>query len=229
MRREYLLNKMKKNLQICFLVITCFYISSCAKKDSSDKLNNRFESATNASKAFVLDPGNYELKLDSSRLNWECGWLGGMSHNGDIKFKNGKIEIKNKNSIAGKFTVNMNEIDCFDLGGGAKSKLISHLKSNDFFSVDNYNEAILEIDSLEHIKENEFLLYGDLMIKDIKNPVAMKGQIFKVENGYRASIKLSFDRAKFNVKYKSKSFFSDLGDNIIDDNVILNANVQLHK
>ena len=220
---------MKKNLQVFLLVITCFYISSCAKKDSSDKLNNRFESATNASKAFVLDPGNYELKLDSSRLNWECGWLGGMSHNGDIKFKNGKIEIKNKNSIAGKFTVNMNEIDCFDLGGGAKSKLISHLKSNDFFSVDNYNEAILEIDSLEHIKENEFLLYGDLMIKDIKNPVAMKGQIFKVENGYRASIKLSFDRAKFNVKYKSKSFFSDLGDNIIDDNVILNANVQLHK
>ena len=220
---------MKKNLQVFLLVITCFYISSCAKKDSSDKLNNRFESATNASKAFVLDPGNYELKLDSSRLNWECGWLGGMSHNGDIKFKNGKIEIKNKNSIAGKFTVNMNEIDCFDLGGGAKSKLISHLKSNDFFSVDNYNEAILEIDSLEHIKENEFLLYGDLMIKDIKNPVAMKGQIFKVENGYRASIKLSFDRAKFNVKYKSKSFFSDLGDNIIDDNVILNANVQLYK
>ena len=220
---------MKKNLQVFLLVITCFYISSCAKKDSSDKLNNRFESATNASKAFVLDPGNYELKLDSSRLNWECGWLGGMSHNGDIKFKNGKIEIKNKNSIAGKFTVDMNEIDCFDLGGGAKSKLISHLKSNDFFSVDNYNEAILEIDSLEHIKENEFLLYGDLMIKDIKNPVAMKGQIFKVENGYRASIKLSFDRAKFNVKYKSKSFFSDLGDNIIDDNVILNANVQLHK
>ena len=57
----------------------------------------------------------------------------------------------------------------------------------------------------------------------------MKGQIFKVENGYRASIKLSFDRAEFNVKYKSKSFFSDLGDNIIDDNVILNANVQLFK
>ena len=220
---------MKRYLQIFLLTLSCFYISSCAKKDSSDKLNNRFESATNASKAFVLDPGNYELKLDSSRLNWECGWLGGMSHNGDIKFKNGKIEIKNKNSIAGKFTVDMNEIDCFDLGGGAKSKLISHLKSNDFFSVDNYNEAILEIDSLEHIKENEFLLYGDLMIKDIKNPVAMKGQIFKVENGYRASIKLSFDRAKFNVKYKSKSFFSDLGDNIIDDNVILNANVQLHK
>ena len=220
---------MKKNLQVFLLVITCFYISSCAKKDSSDKLNNRFESSSNASKAFVLESGNYELKLDSSRLDWECGWLGGMSHNGDIKFKNGKIEIKNNNSAFGKFVVDMNKIDCFDLSGGAKSKLISHLKSNDFFSVDNYNEAILEIDSLEHIKENKFLLFGDLMIKDIKNPVAMKGQIFKVENGYRASIKLSFDRAKFNVKYKSKSFFSDLGDNIIDDNVILNANVQLFK
>ena len=220
---------MKKNLQVFLLVITCFYISSCAKKDSSDKLNNRFESSANASKVFVLESGNYELKLDSSRLDWECGWLGGMSHNGDIKFKNGKIEIKNNNSAFGKFVVDMNKIDCFDLSGGAKSKLISHLESDDFFSVDNYNEAILEIDSLEHIKENKFLLYGDLMIKDIKNSVAMKGHIFKVENGYRASIKLSFDRAKFNVKYKSKSFFSDLGDNIIDDNIILNANVQLFK
>ena len=220
---------MKRYLQIFILALSCFYISSCAKKDSSDKLNNRFESSSNAFKAFVLEPGNYDLKLGSSRLNWECGWLGGRSHDGDIKFKNGKIEIKNKNSIVGKFIVDMNKIDCFDLSGGAKSKLISHLKSNDFFSVDNYNEAILEIDSLEHIKENEFLLHGYLIIKDIKNPVAMKGQIFKVENGYKASIKLSFDRAKFNVKYKSKSFFSDLGNNIIDDNVILNANVQLYK
>ena len=41
--KEYLLSKMKKNLQIFLLVITCFYISSCAKKDSSDKSNNRFE------------------------------------------------------------------------------------------------------------------------------------------------------------------------------------------
>ena len=51
-----------------------------------------------------------------------------MSHNGDIKFKNGKIEIKNNNSVFGKFVVDMNKIDCFDLSGGAKSKLISHLK-----------------------------------------------------------------------------------------------------
>ena len=220
---------MKKNLQIFLLIITCFYISSCAKKDSSDKSNNRFESSANASKAFLLESGNYELKLDSSRLDWECGWLGGMSHNGDIKFKNGKIEIKNNNSVFGKFVVDMNKIDCFDLSGGAKSKLISHLKSDDFFSVENYDEAVLEIDSLEHIKKNEFLFYGYLIIKDIKNSVVMDGQIFKAENGYRALIKLVFDRAKFDVKYKSKSFFSDLGNNIIDDNVILNANVQLYK
>ena len=32
MRKEYLLSKMKKNLQVFLLVITCFYISSCAKK-----------------------------------------------------------------------------------------------------------------------------------------------------------------------------------------------------
>ena len=82
---------------------------------------------------------------------------------------------------------------------GAISKLISHLKSDDFFSVENYDEAVLEIESLEHIKENEFLFYGYLIIKDIKNSVVMDGQIFKAENGYRASIKLVFDRAKFDV------------------------------
>ena len=48
-------------------------------------------------------------------------------------------------------------------------------------------------------------------------------------SGYGADIKLVFDRSKYNVRYKSASFFSDLGDNIILDDVSLKAKIRLRK
>jgi len=217
---------MKKNLQIFLLVITCFYISSCAKKDSSDKSNNRFESSANASKAFLLESGNYELKLDSSRLDWECGWLGGMSHNGDIKFKNGKIEIKNNNSVFGKFVVDMNKIDCFDLSGGAKSKLISHLKSDDFFGANDFPTATLEFNSSNRYNDDGGQIFnGNLTIKGITNEVEFSAKLVRQTPLLHAVGKLVFDRSKYNVRFRSGSFFDDLGDKLILDDIEVDINL----
>ena len=57
----------------------------------------------------------------------------------------------------------------------------------------------------------------------------MNGEVEKVELGYSANIKLVFDRSKFNVRYRSASFFNDLGDRIISDEVFLNIKIKLNK
>ena len=124
----------------------------------------------------------------------------------------------------------MNTIQCFDLkNDGARNKLIRHLKSDDFFDVENYQETRLTITLSENIGGNNFLFIGNLTIKGITNPIQMSGEVHSTNSGYGVDIKLVFDRSKYNVRYKSASFFSDLGDNIILDDVSLKAKIRLRK
>jgi hypothetical protein len=39
----------------------------------------------------------------------------------------------------------------------------------------------------------------------------------------------TIDRSKWNIKYKSKSFFDDLGDSFIDDEIELTVNLVANK
>jgi polyisoprenoid-binding protein YceI len=178
----------------------------------------------------MFKSGDYTANSDSSSILWECGWLGGRSHNGDVAIKEGSVNIKNGRIVSAGFVVNMNTIQCFDLkNGGKRNNLISHLKSDDFFDVENHQEARLMITSSKDLGGNNFLFSGSLTIKDITNPIQMEGRVQTTTEGYAADIKLVFDRSRYNVRYKSASFFSDLGDNIISDSVSLNAKIRLRK
>ena len=74
-----------------------------------------------------------------------------------------------------------------------------------------------------------FSFEGNLTIKNITNSVQMKGEVQKTDLGYSAVIDLIFDRSKYDVKYRSASFFSDLGDRTISDDVSLNVKVKMNK
>ena len=124
----------------------------------------------------------------------------------------------------------MTTIDCHDEKNiGTKNKIIGHLKSDDFFDVKNYQKAKLEIISSKNIGGNEFLFKGNLTIKGKTNSVQMKGNVKKINAGYSADINLVFDRSKYDVRYRSAAFFSDLGDRIISDDVSLNVKIKLNK
>ena len=48
-----------------------------------------------------------------------------------------------------------------------------------------------------------------------------------IEKNNSASAKLTFDRSKFNVRYGSGSFFENLGDKLILDNIDLEISLLL--
>ena len=114
----------------------------------------------------------------------------------------------------------MESINCTDLSGGGKKSLEEHLMNDDFFSVNMYKTSKINISS--EMKPNNGLIdfKGNLEIKNISNPISFKSSISKTPEGkYTASSKLTFDRSMYNVKYKSKSFFDDLGDKFINDDI----------
>ena len=48
-----------------------------------------------------------------------------------------------------------------------------HLRSNDFFDMDNYPELTYETTGIEHVSGDEYKVTGDLTIKGVTNPVTL--------------------------------------------------------
>ena len=219
----------KNSVPSILFIAYLFSFISCGVKEKSTNKPEKFK-LDNDVALLVFDAGKYIAESDSSSVFWECRWLGGKKHDGDVYLEQGSVNIKDDGNISGNFVVDMNTIDCFDIENvGTKNKLIGHLKSDDFFDVENHQKARLEIHSSENIGGNNFLFKGSLTIKSITNPIEMKGEVQKFDSGYSADIKLVFDRSKYDVRHRSASFFNDLGDRIISDEVFLNVKIKLNK
>ena len=147
-------------------------------------------------------------------------------HNGSLKFLSGELTICPNNDgseslvCGGKFSVDMTSLLVEDLTGSSKQRLEGHLKSDDFFSVNKHKTAYLSINSSK-ATDSGFIAQGSLTIKDITHPIEVK--LTRNLGGFVAD--LVFDRSKYNVRYNSGSFFENLGDNLILDEIELTANL----
>ena len=105
--------------------------------------------------------------------------------------------------------VNMESINCLDLNGSSKEDLEGHLKSEDFFNIKKYPVVTFKITTVNHMT-----ILGILEIKGISKEINFNyTKLDKLK--YEAEIII--DRTNFNIKYKSKTIFSDLGDYFIYD------------
>ena len=151
-----------------------------------------------------------------SKVEWLGKKLSGQ-HKGTIKIKSGKLEMKEGKFSGGKIVMDMTTINTTDLEGEWKKKLDSHLNSPDFFNTSEHKTAQLEVKSVKSEGKSKYKVTGDLTIKKIKKPVTFN--VTKKDGKYTGTLK--FDRTKFDIKYKSGSFFKDLGDKLIYDDVEL--------
>ncbi len=170
---------------------------------------------------FCCNVYSQELILDNmnSSIKWTGKEITTKTHFGSIKFKEGKISMKGEKIISGSFIVDMTSIDCEDLSGKSKNYLESHLKSEDFFGVEDYPKASLSIKTSELKSDGNQLVKGDITIKGITQPISFKMSIQNKEG----KAKLIFNRAKHNVTYRSGNFFQNLGDKLIYDDIEIEA------
>ena len=96
------------------------------------------------------------------------------------------------------------------------------MRSDDFFSVELFPTAHLYISSSEIISDGKWLVNSFLTIKDISHPVAF--EMSNTDEGWIAN--LVFDRSKYNVKFRSGTFFENLGDKLIYDDIELTINLK---
>ena len=164
----------------------------------------------------------YNIVQDESSLMWTGREVSTSSHYGTINFTSGQFEIADGLISQGEFLVDMTSITVQDLTGGSKERLEGHLRSDDFFSVESFPTAHLYISSSEVISNGKWMVNGFLTIKDISHPVLF--EMVNTEDGWNAN--LVFDRSKYNVKFRSGTFFENLGDKLIYDDIELKINLK---
>lgn len=157
-----------------------------------------------------------EIKIvnpETSVINWTGKKVTGQ-HSGDIKIKEGALIFENAKLTGGSFIIDMNSMKCTDLKGKSAKKLEGHLASDDFFGVTNHPTATLEI---TNVKEKEgssiYEVIADITIKGISKTITFETQL----EANSATANVVINRADFDIKYGSGSFFDNLGDKIIYD------------
>ncbi|MGB0375911.1 MAG: YceI family protein [Flavobacteriaceae bacterium] len=159
------------------------------------------------------------LNIESSNLKWTGEEITTKQHYGSLKFKSGSLTFENEALVGGTFVVDMTTLKNKDLSGQSKEYLEGHLKSDDFFSVEKYPEATLVVTKGTALENGGYNVQGDLTIKGKTHPAVFE---LSPENGQWVAL-LTFDRAKYDVQFRSGSFFQNLGDKLIYDEIKLEA------
>lgn len=173
--------------------------------------------------------GVYAIDTENSVINWKGDkkFVSGYGHNGTIQVQEGSVTVEAGAITGGSFVIDMNTIENIDLADEPEdqAKLVGHLKSDDFFDVEQYPTAVFTITSVDGKK-----VTGDLTMKDVTHSVSFNADINISEDELTAATKeFAIDRAKWNVKYGSTKFFDLVQDNIISDEIKLQIDLQASK
>ena len=163
------------------------------------------------------------IDLEKSWLRWKATKVTG-SHEGPIKIKTASVELEKGLIKKGQFIVDMDTLSSDDMKEGKwRTKLIDHLKSDDFFSVKKFKTAVLNIKGSKALPNGDLKVKGSLIIKGVSKPV----EFIAKKAGPNFKGDLIFDRTHYNIKYGSSSFFKNLGDKVIHDDVKLSFLIKL--
>lgn len=224
---------MKKFLIILIIVVLAAW-AFMGGDDASDA-----EMTDGHDHAPVTVDGVYAVDLSTSTIAWtgRKSFVDGYEDTGTIGLKSGSFTVTDGKLSGATFVVDMTTIETVATGlGSGEANLTKHLKSDEFFGVEEYPEATFELGtSSDAIKEATIVtdqeegdeepewdgvtyeVTGDLTIKGTTEPVTFIVELFEEEGMVFVEATMSVDRSKYDVQYGSGSFFEDLGDKTIDD------------
>jgi polyisoprenoid-binding protein YceI len=160
-----------------------------------------------------------DIDLKQSKLEWTGKKLGG-EHYGEIQLSSGNLTFTKNKLTGGSFEMDMTSITCADITDTKSNKrLVDHLKSEDFFSVVRFPTSKFVITKVEPKSTNEYTVTGNLTIKGKTNPITFTANVNSINNQTVANATLTFDRSKYDVKFGSQSFFENLGEKLVYDDV----------
>ena len=215
------------SLATALLVATPVLAADGGKVKKAKKAKTAKAVAAPAAETLPVNP-------QASKVEWFATKVTGK-HNGTVLLKSGTMETTGGRLTGGTFVIDMTSIKVLDLtDADYNAKLTGHLNSDDFFSVEKNPTSTFTITSIAPIKKAEagkpnYTVNGDLTIKGITNRITFPATVTVSGGKVTAVGAITVDRSKFDVKYGSNSFFDNLGDKAISNDMIFNVNVVAQK
>lgn len=164
---------------------------------------------TDAKEVAQAEGADFAVDTTSS-LKWTGSKPTG-SHTGSFTITNGVLTVENGVVKAGNFTVSVSSLSNEDLTeDDGKSNLVNHLKSADFFDVEKFPTALFTItnveahtaDSTDAVKDANFLVSGNLQLKDSTKNISFPAKISIDGAKLSATADFNIDRTQWGMNYK---------------------------
>ncbi len=220
-----------KFLKHMLLVTVLVAFSSC--KDKADEATT---SEVEEAAKMESTSTTYNVNIEESTINWK-GFKPTGTHTGTIGIQEGTVSANDDGLESGSFVINMKSINVTDLASGeGKESLESHLmgtvegKEGDFFNVNQFPTANFVITSVKPMENGMAKLSGNLTLVGKTQNVSFPVSVY--DEGDTMTLKsdaFTIDRTKWGITYGSKSFFDNLGDKFINDDMELQILVIANK
>ena len=199
---------MKKIVLIIILAILAILVINSMKGREEPLPRNDLQEEADYQATTEITAGNYEV-VAGSEITWKGADLI-KEHPGTLGISSGSFTVSEDGLVTGMVVMDMNSIT----SGESIEQLENHLRSADFFDVENYSEATFLINSYLNGS-----LSGDLTVKGITQPVSIPATIAMNGDTLVVSLDGSIDRTLWDIRFRSNNFFDDLGDQAIDDEI----------
>lgn len=209
-------------------IVLALLFTACKTENKQKETKNEVVEA-NVKTVTTLNGTTHFADVNASQVVWK-GFKPTGSHDGILLLKNGEIEFNEGNLKQAYFEIDMNSIECKDMPADDENnqKLVGHLKSADFFNVEEFPSASFKLTSQKTDEKGQLLLTGDLTVKEITKSISFPaslnedGQVITL-----VSAPFNINRTDYGIKYKSKNFFKDLKDKFINDEFEVSFDVAL--
>ncbi len=213
------------NKSVIFLVVlivlglgVIFVFSS--NNDSTPSGAESDTEKTVAGESFEFTGTPFVISSGTSTVVWEGSkkLVPNYKDLGTLEIKEGRFFVDGDILLGGVAVFDMNSIKVSSTGILANENLLErHLKSDDFFFVENYPTAEILISKAEVTSEGQYQLSGTMTIKEIAQEVSFPASVSIGENEILIEGRASFDRTLWDIRYGSDKFFDNLANNVIDD------------
>lgn len=200
-------------------ILILVFFSSCIGRHSSD-----------AQKAEVREPlilfeknlgDTVRINLAKSMVYWKGTKMRGAGyHSGEIDFEKGYFLQNNDKIAGGAFIVDMSSISVTDIPPTDPvpiKNLTRHLKSADFFDVENYPASSFEILEVKTLSGDSLQVSGNLTIKNISRNIKISA--FQGDQFFTTTFLI--DRFLWNIAYEGNWADRSLVDKNIEFRVEL--------
>ena len=170
----------------------------------------------------------FSVDIDMSTIEW-IGRNLNSTHRGNLRVSRGNLSLRTDGTFeGGNIMLDMNSLENTDIADPSlRQVLIAHLKSDDFFDVERFPAAELQVRSSSLLPKatpgspNQHVT-ASLTVKNLTLPVEFPAIISLGADGTLTALaQLEIDRTRWGVLYGSGRFFRMLGKHLVNDAITL--------